>query len=172
MTVELLGDARQRARDRRLRADLTAGRIAPTPARITLALDAPVGCPGPLEGPGVDEFCGVAEPTVDRWEAGEETPTPGQLDALAALTGYPLGFFFLPPPTLDLDRVWACRIEEGVSGEAERLALASARRPVAPPGPLPECSGCAAPMRRATWTAQHGRCSACSPSRGESRGRR
>jgi hypothetical protein len=58
------------------------------PFVITHALDA-----RDLYGPAVDEACGVCEPTVDRWEAGECYPTIGQLRALAVLTGFPVRFF-------------------------------------------------------------------------------
>src|SRR5690606_29771885 len=50
------------------------------PDRITLFLDY-----RDLYGPEVDHACGVEEPTVDRWEAGELYPTWEQLTALAAL---------------------------------------------------------------------------------------
>ena len=63
------------------------------PKRITMALDI---CG--LEGPGVDEACGVKEPVVDLWEAGKLTPTREQLDALCRLTGHPLKFFYLTDP--------------------------------------------------------------------------
>jgi transcriptional regulator with XRE-family HTH domain len=177
---------------------LTDQRIAergarPYPERITFALDAPAapGATGPLEGPGVDEFCGVAEPTVDLWETGELVPTAEQLEALATLTGYPVPFFFAePPPPFD-GPGWLCiRSGKGrgcypLHGELpdddpEQLAIRAeniipgnmparppAPRPDAPPpGPLPECSGpCGRPMRRATWVAQHGRCARCGPER-------
>lgn len=74
---------------------LTDQRIAerggrPYPERITMALDAPAGGGRPLEGPDVDAACDATEPAVDRWETGEEVPTPHQLELLAALTGYPI----------------------------------------------------------------------------------
>lgn len=65
----------------------------PTPRRITLALDI---CG--LYGPEVDEALGGHEPMVDKWETGERVPTKDQVQALAVLTGYPVGFFYLPPP--------------------------------------------------------------------------
>jgi hypothetical protein len=70
------------------------------PHRITLALDAPATAEGPFYGPGVDEFCGVTEPAVDEWEAGIRVPTGEQIGRLAELTGYPVGFFYVPdgPP--------------------------------------------------------------------------
>jgi hypothetical protein len=58
------------------------------PHRITLALDI---CN--LDGPGVDEACGVEEPAVDRWERGTLYPTWDQLCRLAVLTGFPVAFF-------------------------------------------------------------------------------
>lgn len=157
---------------------------APFPARITQALDAPAapGSVGPLEGPGVDEFCGVAEPTVDRWEAGEEIPTTEQLERLAELTGYPVAFFYREP--IPLGRGFMCvrsgkgkgchLIGDDVPAPAEQLDLVPAsavparpaRAPLpAPQGPgLPECSGpCGRPMRADTWRRQHGRCSRCGP---------
>lgn len=63
----------------------------PIPARITVALDY-IGA----EGPWVDVALGGAEPMVDRWEAGELVPTPGQVEKLAALTGFPVAFFYKP----------------------------------------------------------------------------
>ena len=63
----------------------------PIPARITVALDS-IGA----EGPWVDEALGGAEPMVDRWEAGELAPTPGQVEKLAELTGFPVAFFYKP----------------------------------------------------------------------------
>jgi hypothetical protein len=63
-----------------------AGRAKPW--RITSALDI-----RGLYGPEVDEACGVKEPTVDKWEAGEVYPTWEQLLALATLTGFPIGYF-------------------------------------------------------------------------------
>lgn len=50
------------------------------PDRITMFLDY-----RDLYGPDVDHACGVEEPTVDQWEAGEVYPTWEQLTALAAL---------------------------------------------------------------------------------------
>lgn len=64
----------------------------PVPSRITTALNV---CG--LYGPDVDRACGVEEPTVDRWEAGELVPTAAQVEALSQLTGYPVAFFYLPP---------------------------------------------------------------------------
>lgn len=66
---------------------------APTPERITMALDI---CD--LYGPEVDEALGGQEPMVDEWESGERVPTKEQVQALARLTGFPMKFFYLPPP--------------------------------------------------------------------------
>lgn len=66
------------------RRNWAAGKVAPW--RITHAL-------GDLDGPEVDRACGVEEPTVDHWELGIVYPTWSQLEALAALTGYPVAFF-------------------------------------------------------------------------------
>lgn len=68
------------------RRDWEAGLIAPY--LITTALDM---CR--LDGPGIDEACGVEEPTVDLWESGLVYPTWEQLCALAQLTGFAPAFF-------------------------------------------------------------------------------
>ncbi|AIG81353.1 Hypothetical protein AJAP_42935 (plasmid) [Amycolatopsis japonica] len=60
------------------------------PHRITQALDL-----RGLDGPGVDEACGVTEPQVDMWEAGELYPTWESLVLLAELTRFPPEFFTL-----------------------------------------------------------------------------
>jgi hypothetical protein len=70
---------------------ISTGRIVP--ARITIALDI-----RGLEGPEVDTACGAAEPDVDWWEAGWSVPTPQQVERLAALTGFPVAFFYRPVP--------------------------------------------------------------------------
>lgn len=69
----------EQAHDKAL-SDWWAGRVVPH--LITMALDA-----DGLYGPDVDRACLVAEPTVDRWEAGEVYPSWEQLCALAELTG-------------------------------------------------------------------------------------
>lgn len=74
----------------------------PTPERITMALDM-----SDLYGPEVDEALGGQEPMVDEWESGERVPTDDQLRALSWLTGFPVNFFFLPPP-LPVAGVWLC----------------------------------------------------------------
>lgn len=166
----------------------------PVPERITWALDQPYaeGAIGPLEGPGVDEFCGVAEPTVDLWEAGEVIPSDEELAALAELTGYPVEWFY--QPVLDMSGAIMCvgsgprhgcyRFDDPALDRAvaladveERTAVArprprpaatgQPRRPRVTPAaePLPDCSGpCGRPMRRDVWTRQGGRCSSCGPS--------
>jgi len=67
----------------------------PNPERITMALDLRW-----LSGPEVDRACGAEEPAVDLWEAGDLVPTAEQVAKLAALTGFPVAFFYLPssPP--------------------------------------------------------------------------
>jgi hypothetical protein len=65
----------------------------PTPERITAALDI---CG--LYGPEVDEALGGQEPMVDEWESGDCVPTKEQIHAIARLTGFPVKFFYLPPP--------------------------------------------------------------------------
>ncbi len=84
----------RRLRDRQAfdeaRRKWEAGELVP--ARITIALDL-----HELYGPEVDATCGVAEPDVDRWEAGELYPTWEQLLALSAITPrVTLPFFFIP----------------------------------------------------------------------------
>lgn len=54
------------------------GRSFPVPARISAALEL-----RGLDGPQVDEACGVVEPAVDQWESGELIPTTAQVAALA-----------------------------------------------------------------------------------------
>lgn len=71
------------------KARWTAGQVVPH--RITLALDS-----RRLDGPEVDEACGVKEPAVDRWERGTLYPTWEQLCLLAVLTGFPVAFFTEP----------------------------------------------------------------------------
>ncbi|MDD4866194.1 MAG: hypothetical protein PHQ28_03410 [Mycobacterium sp.] len=61
----------------------------PIPARITIALDL-----AGLWGPEVDRQLGGEEPMVDEWEAGLRVPTREQVEALARLTGQPIGFFY------------------------------------------------------------------------------
>lgn len=59
-----------------------------SPLAITTALDL-----RELYGPDVDRACGVDEPAVDMWEAAQLYPSWVQLEALAALTGFPVLFF-------------------------------------------------------------------------------
>lgn len=89
------------AAERNHPADYYAGK-APTPERITMALDS---CE--LYGPEVDESLGGEEPMVDEWESGARIPTVEQVQALAQLTNFPVRFFYLPPP-LALSGGWIC----------------------------------------------------------------
>lgn len=66
--------------------------MKPTPNRITHALNQ-----RGLYGPQVDQACGVEEPAVDMWEAGALVPTFEQVEALAKLTEFPIGWFYQPP---------------------------------------------------------------------------
>jgi hypothetical protein len=88
---------------------LATGR--PVPTRITVALNL-----GGHEGPQVDLACGTWEGNldgdVDGWEAGTATPTAEQVKLLAALTGFPVSYFYLPVkpgPFLGGDgNMWIC----------------------------------------------------------------
>jgi hypothetical protein len=73
------------------------------PWRITAALDL-----GQLYGPEVDRACGVEEPAVDRWEAGELYPTWEQLEALSRLTNFPVAFFTSDAPPIDEGTAFIC----------------------------------------------------------------
>lgn len=84
------------AANRQREAELLAhGR--PVPARITIALDY-----GGHEGPEVDLAVGTYEQNpagdVDTWECGVAAPTGEQVKLLAALTGFPVPFFYEPIP--------------------------------------------------------------------------
>lgn len=59
-----------------------------SPRAITAALDM-----RQLYGPEVDRACGVQEPAVDQWEAGQLYPSWEQVEALSRLTGFPVRFF-------------------------------------------------------------------------------
>jgi hypothetical protein len=89
----------QAARQQRLDREASP---TPVPERITAALDI-----RGLYGPEVDRACGVEEPAVDLWEAGDLVPTAEQVEALSRLTGFPVRFFYLPPPA-KLGPVWLC----------------------------------------------------------------
>lgn len=80
----LLGAASKQQQDRERSA-------TPVPYRIAAALNL-----RELYGPEVDEACGVVEPAVDQWEAGELVPTAEQVELLAALTDFPVAFFYAP----------------------------------------------------------------------------
>jgi hypothetical protein len=71
----------------------------PTPERITVAIDlGGPDCKGLGYGPDVDAMFNVEEPTVDLWEAGLLVPTVDQVRLIARVTGFPMKFFYLPPP--------------------------------------------------------------------------
>jgi transcriptional regulator with XRE-family HTH domain len=164
--------------DQRERQAIEARQGRPYPERITLALDARA-----LYGPEVDVACGAVEPAVDRWETGEEEPTWEQLEKLAALTGYPVSFFFIEPGERLTGGFFCIRGGKGkgcypltgdlppnveqldlIAEEAVERVEPPVRPDPPPPGDLPECSGpCGRPMRRATWVKQQGRCSRCGP---------
>lgn len=101
----------QRARYERAQARQETERLLrdrrPVPARITLALDV-----GGFEGPEVDVACGAVEPAVDLWECGAETHTAGQVKLLAALTGFPVSYFYMPvepgPQLGSQGAMWIC----------------------------------------------------------------
>jgi hypothetical protein len=82
------------AAERNHPADFYAGKT-PTPERITMALDL---CE--MYGPEVDRALGGEEPMVDEWESGARVPTLAQVQALAALTDFPVRFFYRPAPPL------------------------------------------------------------------------
>lgn len=67
------------------------------PYRITLALDR-----RELHGPDVDRQCKARHPDVDHWEEGVLYPRWDQVEALAELTGFPVGFFVKPVDTVVL----------------------------------------------------------------------
>lgn len=73
-----------------------------------------------LDGPGVDVACGVKEPTVDLWEAGEVYPTFEQLQKLATLVG-------VTPAFLVRDHE---RIEPHTTSLALHMALPAPTPPV------------------------------------------
>jgi len=93
-------DRVDQAAERNHPADYYAGQV-PTPRRITTALNL---CG--LYGPEVDRALGGEEPMVDEWESGARIPTVADVQALAALTGYPVRFFYQPaPPPVE---AWMC----------------------------------------------------------------
>lgn len=86
----------QQAEDRRVAYEKwRAGMVVPH--AITTALNI---CQ--LDGPEVDQACGVREPGVDLWEDGKLYPTWPQLQALAALTGYELLYFVTARPSIGI----------------------------------------------------------------------
>jgi hypothetical protein len=89
------------AAERRDPAAYHAGKV-PVPERITMALNL-----RDLYGPEVDVMLGGQEPMVDEWESGARVPDFAQVQALAELTGFPVRFFFEPPPP-PLGDAWMC----------------------------------------------------------------
>lgn len=89
------------AAERRDPAAYWAGKT-PTPGRITMALNI-----RDLYGPEVDQMLGGEEPMVDEWESGVRVPGVTEVQALAALTGFPVRFFYQPPPP-PLGEGWIC----------------------------------------------------------------
>lgn len=77
-------------------------RLFPTPERITWALDA-----AGLFGPEADARLGVAEPTVDLWEAGTLGMTARQVEQLAALAGVLPSWLFGTEPLMRVP-AWMC----------------------------------------------------------------
>ena len=73
------------------------------PYLITMWLDSKQ-----LFGPEVDAACGVAEPTVDLWEAGRVYPTWEQLCALAELCGARPWAFIRELHESDRGRLFLC----------------------------------------------------------------
>lgn len=109
------------------RLDRQRNTETPDPRRITAALDL-----AGLYGPDVDRALGGEEPMVDRWESGELVPTRAQVDALAELTGQPVGFFYQPHREL---AVWACG-KDGCHRVETRPDPRTQPEPVAPVIPL------------------------------------
>jgi hypothetical protein len=89
------------AAERRDPAAYWAGKT-PAPERITMALNI-----RDLYGPEVDQMLGGGEPMVDEWESGARVPDLEQVQALAELTGFPVRFFYQPPPA-PLGEGWVC----------------------------------------------------------------
>jgi transcriptional regulator with XRE-family HTH domain len=118
------------------RSDWAAGRVVPW--LITIALDA-----DGLDGPEVDEACGVPEPGVDMWEAGTLYPSFEQLCALAKLTGKSPGYFMNRPGVVGIKPSdTTLRFHMSMDGEMEPVmaftpeAIAAA---VAGDGACPTC---------------------------------
>jgi hypothetical protein len=117
-------DAAREQAEGRLRAEYEAGRVDAHPSRITAALNARA-----LYGPEVDTACGVLEPAVDEWEAGTRRPTWEQLVALAALTDFPVGFFFRAPARRT-GPIFLCSRTKQPSGERCTVIPPDAAAPV------------------------------------------
>jgi transcriptional regulator with XRE-family HTH domain len=89
------------AAERRDPAAYYAGKT-PVPERITTALNLCM-----LYGPEVDQALDGEEPMVDEWESGDRVPSLTQIQALAALTGYSVRFFYEPAPP-PITQGWMC----------------------------------------------------------------
>jgi hypothetical protein len=107
-------------------APLTAPTQPGHPGWITMALDA-LGA----NGPAVDEALGVAEPTVDEWEAGTRKPSVDDLRRLATMTGLLPHWFSNPNAPTPIDNGFMC----GPSG----------CRSLVEPHPDEVCRHCGAP---------------------------
>lgn len=129
------------------------------PFAITLALNR-----RGLYGPEVDEACGTFEPAVDMWEDGQLYPTWPEYKALAALTGYPLGHFWihrdpmpaestslrfhLPPHVLEAPPMVQCFTPEAIqaaTGTVRCPYCQLSARPVMPTFLF--CPHCGSPQR-------------------------
>ncbi len=107
--------AHREASGARARAHWVAG--AMLPSQITAAL-------GDLEGPEVDQACGVEEPTVDHWELGLVYPTWGQVLKLAELTGHSPEFICKPvEPLLASETSMRFHIPAAQVAELDKAAL-------------------------------------------------
>lgn len=105
---------------------MTRENQTPTPGRITAALDL-----RGLYGPYVDMACGGEEPMVDQWEAGTRIPSAAQVELLAALTEFPVDFFYRPEsPTLGA--IWMCSRKKP-DRNTPRCQRIEPKPPVTPP---------------------------------------
>jgi hypothetical protein len=136
----------------------------PVPARITLALDL-----RGLYGPQVDRDCGVEAPAVDEWEAGLRVPTRTQVEALAALTRMPVGYFYQPADEAEErgTRIFMCQRNRrphnaltvaesriGWDGVLQRDVLVEPRSPYQPRKTTPQPPRKAAMPARTSSTRQ------------------
>ncbi len=86
----------------------------PNRRRITLALDY-----HGFDGPEVDAALGVIEPMVDWWEEGRVVPSGEEIERLAALTQFPVEFFY--DASVEMGPAWMCG-DEGCRLTEERDA--------------------------------------------------